>query len=107
MPQLERSALFKRQLIDITTSYRQRAGSPVALRFVDQVNEAISFLSANPFACAIYTRLEGEAFRKWPVGNFPVSVFFRLKGHDRIILEALYAHRMNISGRLPYETGEH
>ncbi|MFD3191884.1 type II toxin-antitoxin system RelE/ParE family toxin [Sedimentitalea sp. HM32M-2] len=101
MPRIIRSALFKRQLLDITSSYRERAGSPVALKFVDQIEDSIAFIAAKPLACAVYTRLEGNEFRKWGVKNFPVSLFFRLEGDETIVLEALYAHRMNIAGRFP------
>jgi mRNA-degrading endonuclease RelE of RelBE toxin-antitoxin system len=44
-------------------------------------------------------RLEGKGFRKWRVGGFPVSVFFRIENEDVIVLEALYAHRMDIAAR--------
>ena len=103
MTKIKRSALFKRQLIEMTTSYRDRAGSPVAMRFVDQIEEGIDFLSGKPYACVVYTRLEGKDFRKWTIRGFPVSVFFRIEPDDTIILEALYAHKMNIETRLPEE----
>lgn len=101
MYRIERSALFKRQLLEITTGYRERAGPEVALSFVDQVEACIRFVASKPRACAIYTRLEGREFRKWHVGSFPVSVFFRIQGDTTITLEALYAHRMNVSARFP------
>ena len=101
MPRIIRSALFKRQLLDITVSYRERAGSPIALKFVDQIEDSIAFIAAKPLACAVYTRLEGKEFRKWGLKDFPVSLFFRLEGNEIIVLEALYSHRMNIAGRFP------
>ena len=101
MPRIIRSALFKRQLLDITGGYRERAGSPIALKFVDQIEDSIAFIAAKPLACTVYSRLEGKEFRKWGVKDFPVSLFFRLEGEDTIVLEALYAHRMNIAGRFP------
>lgn len=100
MPKIIRSAVFKRQLLDITASYRERAGSAIALKFVDQVEACVGFVAVKPYACAIYTKIEGKEFRKWSLKDFPVSVFFRLEDSDTIILEALYAHRMNISARL-------
>lgn len=103
MVTIRRSALFKRQIIDIATSYRERAGAAIALKFVDQIEQSIAFISKKPGACAIYTRLEGKEFRKWRVDGFPVSVFFRIESDDLIILEALYAHRMDIAARLPKE----
>jgi len=101
MNRIVRSALFKRQLLDITASYRERAGTAIALKFVDQIESSIGFIAATPLACAIYTRLEGKDFRKWGLKDFPVSVFFRLDESGTIILEALYAHRMDIGQRLP------
>lgn len=100
MTTIRRSALFKRQLLEITSSYRARAGSALALRFVDEIEACVAFIAGQPLACAVYARLEGHEFRKWRVSGFPVSVFFRLESPDAIVLEALYAHRMNISARL-------
>lgn len=103
MYRIERSALFKRQLLEITAGYRERAGSEIALNFVDQVEACIRFISSKPRACAVYTSLEGREFRKWRVGNFPVSAFFRIQDDTTIILEALYAHRMNVAARFPHD----
>ena len=100
MPRIIRSALFKDQLLTITTSYRTRAGSPVALKFIDQIEHSIRFIAEKPLSCAIYTHLAGKEFRKWSLKDFPISVFFRLDDEGTIILEALYAHRMNIAARL-------
>ena len=98
-----RSALFKRQLIDQTAAYRDRAGPPTALTFVDRVEDATRFIAARPLACAVYTEIDGKTFRKWGVNGFPVSIFFRIEPDETIVLEALYAHRMDIAGRLPDE----
>lgn len=100
MTRIIRSALFKRQLIEITTGYRGRAGSEIALKLVDQIEESVRFIAAKPLACIVHTRLEGKEFRKWSVRGFLVSVFFRLESEDTLILVALYAHRMNIAARL-------
>ncbi len=100
MLRISRSALFKRQFMEITTDYRKRAGSAVALRFVDQAEVSIRFVATKPLACPVYTRLEDREFRKWGLQDFPVSLFFRLADRDSLVLEALYAHRMNITGRL-------
>ncbi len=103
MQQIVRSKLFKQQLLEITNNYRDRAGSPVALNFVDEVDAGIRFIAGQPLACAIYTRFQGKAFRKWRLKRFPVSIFFRLDGPNSLVLEALYAHQMNIAARLPRE----
>jgi plasmid stabilization system protein ParE len=105
MTRIIRSALFKRQLIEITVSYRDRAGSEIALKFVDRVEEAITFISQYPEACAIYGVVAGKEFRKWRLDGFPVSVFFRRMDHDTVILEALYSHRMNILSRFSNDIG--
>jgi len=103
MSRIIRSAAFKRQLVEITSGYRTRAGSHIALKFVDQIDASIRFIATKPLACAVYTRLEDKEFRKWGLQDFPVSIFFRLEGESTIVLEALYAHRMNIAARLPMD----
>lgn len=103
MTTIKRSALFKRQLIQIIRGYHERAGSDIALKFVEEIEESIKFIAGRPSACAVYTRLQGKEFRKWRIGDFPVSVFFRMEGADVIVLEALYAHRMDIATRFPDE----
>jgi len=100
MYKLSRSALFKRQLIEITSGYRTRAGSQTALKFVDSIEASIAFIAKSPQACGVYTRLQGKEFRKWGVNGFPVSLFFRIEDTETIVLEALYAHRMNIAERM-------
>jgi hypothetical protein len=62
MSRVVSGALFKRQPIEITTGYRSRARSEIALKFVDQIEENVRFIAAKPFACAVYTRLEGKEF---------------------------------------------
>jgi len=101
MVRIVRSSLFKRQLLEFTIGYRSRAGSGIALKFVDQIETGIRFITAKPLACSVHTRLEGKEFRKRRLENFPVSIFFRLESDNTIVLEALYAHRMNISAQLP------
>lgn len=100
MPIIVRSALFRRQLLEITTSYGERAGSGIASKFVDQIDEGVRFIAAKPLACGVYTRLEGKEFRKWRLKSFPISIYFRLENADTLVLEALYHHRMNIVVRL-------
>ncbi len=84
----------------MTENYRDRAGAAVAHKFIGQVDDAVRFIVLHPLACAVYTELDGHEFRKWSLGGFPVSVFFRREEDATIILEALYAHRMNIDVRL-------
>ncbi|WP_162901641.1 hypothetical protein [Breoghania sp. L-A4] len=54
MPGLLRSALFKRQFVDITSSCGARPGPEVAPKFVDQIDADIRVVATKPLACAIY-----------------------------------------------------
>ena len=110
MYHLQKSRLFKRQVQSFAKSYALdvNAGKAVALRFVDEVEATTKFIAKNPLACSIYhdakthDQLKLYEFRKWRVKNFPHSLFFRIDG-DTIILEAIYAHKMDITGRFPSE----
>jgi hypothetical protein len=106
--EIRRSALFIRQVRSFARSYAQdvNAGTAIALRFVDMVEEATRFIQGNPFACAVYVdaknhpKLSGLEYRKWNVKGFPHSVFFKVDG-EVITIAALYAQRMNIAVRFP------
>jgi hypothetical protein len=50
---IKRSALFRRQLLQITSGYRERTGSNIALKFVDEIERSIAFIAGQPCACAI------------------------------------------------------
>ena len=108
MYHLRKSRLFKRQIQSFARSYfiDINAGKPVARRFVDEVEAATQFIVKNPLAYSIYhdakthDQLKLYEFRKWRVKSFPHSIFFRMDG-DAIILEAIYAHKMDITGRFP------
>ena len=82
MTVIKRSALFKRQLFNITVHYRDAAGKKTALKFVDQIEDSIIFITANPFACPVYTVLANYEFRKWRIRDFPISIFFRIEGEN-------------------------
>ncbi len=90
----------------MTAGYRERAGRDVAIKFIDQIEDCVAFIARRPQACAVYTQLDGKTFRKWGLKDFPVSMFFRLDDGDTIILEALYAHRMNIAERFGETTDD-
>ncbi len=108
MYDIQKSALFKRQLQSFARNYATdvNAGKTVALRFIDQVEAATSFIRSNPLACPVYhdatshPKLVRYEFRKWRVKGFPHSVFFRIDNHT-IIIAGLYAHKMNIAARFP------
>ncbi len=106
--EMRKSALFIRQVRLFARSYAQdvNAGTTVALRFIDMVEEATRFIQENPFSCAVYAdaknhpKLSGLEYRKWHVKGFPHSVFFKIDGVI-ITIAALYAQRMNIAVRFP------
>lgn len=101
MWKIEKSALFKRQLLTFAQNYKSRANQETAERFIDAVEAAIAFIGRKPLACSIYmdaqkhNDLKEYEFRKWRIEPFPHSLFFRIKNDNIIQLEALYAHRMN------------
>lgn len=81
MRHIERSGLFKRQLILFAQDYKNRAGLETAENFLDAVQNAIDFIANKPLACAVYQEasqhdaLKGFEFRKWSLSGFPHSVF--------------------------------
>ena len=98
---IKRSALFKRQLLAYALDYKNRVNTETAERFIDAVGNAVTFVGKKPLACGRYMEahkhkeLTQYEFRKWHVEPFPHSIFFRLTDNNVILLEALYAHRMN------------
>lgn len=107
MYQIQKSALFKRQLLVFAKHYKDDvyAGESVALRFIDEVENAVTFISKKPLACAVYTearkdpQLQMYEFRKWKLNKFPHSIFFRIE-NQTIYIEAIYAHKMEVKKRL-------
>ena len=99
---IKKSVLFKRQSAAFVAEYRERSGVTIANGFVDGLEYGIRFIATNPQACVVYTRIAGKEFRKWRVKGFPHSIYFRTD-KEFIILEAIYAHRMDTIKRLPNE----
>ena len=100
MAEIRKSALFKRQLMHFVSDYRERAGAEIANKFIDGIEHGTRFIATNPQSCRVYTRIVGKEFRKWRVKGFPHSIYFRLE-NEVVILEAVYAHRMDTIKRLP------
>lgn len=106
MFKMQKSALFMRQWRHDAQNYKKRAGWPLAEHFIVAVEEALSFISQNPYACALYDAGEGyedlqaHKFRKWNLRGFPHLILFRVNDKSTIFIEALYAHKMNIPARL-------
>lgn len=99
MYQIQKSRLFKLHSAQFVSDYKERAGTQVANAFIDCLSQGIRFIAKNPQACPVYTHIAGHEYRKWRVKDFPHSIYFRLHD-DTIILEAIYAHRMDILSRL-------
>jgi hypothetical protein len=84
----------------------ERAGGALADRFITAVEEALRFISQNPYACAVYETGEGyedlqvHKFRKWNLQGFPHLVLFRVTDKSTILIEVLYAHKMDIQSRV-------
>lgn len=102
MYKITRSALYKRQFLEFVQDYKTRAGKQIAHNFADGIEHSTSFIENNPQACSVYVKIRGKDFRKWQVKGFPHSIFFRID-NKIIILEGIYAHRMNTIKRLSSE----
>ncbi len=103
---VRKSKLFKRQLLGFAENYKEVADLKTANRFLDYVDDAIKFINKSPLACAVYFEsqefevLQEYEFRKWSVKVFPHSIFFRITDDKIILIEAIYAHRMNTIKRI-------
>jgi|GEM_PF-707099 len=106
MMKLLKSALFMRQWQEYAQDYKNRAGMEIAERFIVSVEQALKFIEQNVYACPAYEMgkeyhdLQAYRFRKWNVQGFPHKVLFQLKDEKVIVIEVLYAHKMDISARL-------
>ncbi len=84
-------------------------GIETADRFLDGIDEALGFIAKMPQACAVahdlktIAGLEDYEFRKWRVNGFPHSIFFRVENDDTLMLQAIYAYKMNVLKRFPSE----
>jgi plasmid stabilization system protein ParE len=96
---VKRSALFKRHLTDFVQGYMELAGAEVANRFIDALEKSICFIANHPDACTPY-EVNGLHFRKWNISGFPHAIYFRVQ-NKTVIMEAVYAHRMDRACRLP------
>lgn len=95
---VKRSALFKRQLADFVQGFMELANAEVANRFIDGLEKSIHFIATHSDACPPY-EFNGLHFRKWNISGFPHAIYFRVRDNT-IIMEAVYAHRMDRSSRL-------
>jgi len=108
MMRIQKSAAYERQLKEFAKDYRDRAGIETADRFLDGIDEAVEFIAKMPQACAVaydlktIDGLEDYEFRKWRVNGFPHAIFFRIED-DILMLQAIYAHKMNVLKRFPSE----
>ena len=105
MYRLHKSELFKRHVMNFALDYKKKGGAELANRFLDAVEDALSFIGSNPLVCSIYHEaklhplLQRYEFRKWALQRFPHNIYFRLS-NDIIRLELIYAQAMDIASRM-------
>ncbi|MEQ1704967.1 MAG: hypothetical protein ABL867_03220 [Rickettsiales bacterium] len=103
---IHKSSLFIRQAQASILYYKQNAGIEISEKFIMSLESALGFIAVNPYACAVYKvgkkfkYTESYQFRKWNIIGFPYSIFFHISVDNIIIVDAIYAHKMNISSRL-------
>ena len=84
MWQVQKSALFKKQLMGFAENYKEIADLKTANRFLDYVDDAIKFIGKSPLACAVYFEaqereaLQQYKFRKWTIKLFCWKQFMRI-----------------------------
>jgi plasmid stabilization system protein ParE len=102
MVTLLKSKLFMQQWADIALSYQHKAGEEVAERFIAAVEKALDFIKERPNACPIYEvgqeadDLQRYSFQKWQLRGFPYLVLFHRMNKETVLVDAIYAHRMDI-----------
>lgn len=102
---IKKSSLFIKQVNFSILYYKENAGLRIADRFIDSIESALQFIQENPYSCAVYQfehigNLHKFQFRKCNLEGFPHSIFFHMPGNQVITIDAIYAHKMNISSRL-------
>jgi hypothetical protein len=103
--------LFNRQLARFALDYKQRVDVETALRFLEFTEKAIDFIANNPFACPCYEHGASDnmfrdlEYRKWGLHKFPHHLLFRMDDDKTILLEAIYAQKMDVGVRLGNDLG--
>jgi len=106
MWQVKKSTLFKRQFISFAKNYKKIADEETAVRFINEVENSINYICLYPLACKKYSDAQKHSilkkyeFRQLGLKIFPYSIFFRIKDDHILLLEAMYAHRMDTIKRL-------
>ena len=109
MWKLHKSKLFQRMRIEFARDYAKRAGVKTAHRFADEVEECLRFIQSSPLLCSVYDvgedseDLSSFQYRKWQLNKFPHIVIFRIQESQTLLVEAIYAQKMDIQKRLPEE----
>ena len=101
---IHKTSLFVGQVRSYITYYKQNAGNKIAEKFYLSLEDALGFISKNPYACPIYDLeefddLRERKFRKWNLSGFPHIILFRIMDKNIIKIDAIYAHKMNLSSR--------
>jgi len=106
MFKIRQSVLFIRQWRELSNYYNENAGRDVSIKFIHSVDSALLFIQKSPYSCAGYNSgkkfryARSHQFHKWNIIGFPYSIFFHISVDNIIIVDAIYAHKMNISSRL-------
>jgi plasmid stabilization system protein ParE len=102
MMKLLKSRLFMQQWEGFASDYQHKAGDEVAERFIIAVDNALLFVAERPNACPIYEvgydadDIRGYHFHKWQVRGFPHIVLFHMIDAETVLVDAIYAQRMDI-----------
>lgn len=103
---IKKSTLFMQQWKSHAQYYKSSVNMNTAERFIVAVDETLNFIAQNPYACNLYDTGEGYddlhmyQFRKWNLHGFPHKVLFRMDDNSTILIEVLYADKMDIPKHL-------
>jgi plasmid stabilization system protein ParE len=101
-----KSRLFMQQWQDFAADYQSIAGEGVAERFIIALDNALKFIAERPHACPVYEvgqeadDMRGYRFHKWQLCGFPHLVLFHIRDADTVLVDAIYAQRMDIPSHM-------
>jgi toxin ParE1/3/4 len=93
--QVVQRELAQQDIDEAIAHYQAEGGAPLALRFIDALQQAFRRLGAHPSVGSLrYAyELSLEDLRAWPLRRFPFVVFYRVQP-DRIdVRRVLHAQR--------------
>jgi plasmid stabilization system protein ParE len=99
---LVKSASFIQQMRETARYYKTQGGTRLAKRFLAAVDDSVLFIRQSPYACSFYANdVHGytHSFRKRNLPTFPYAIYFHIEQETKIILDVLYAHKMDVTSR--------